>query len=318
MKRNLSIFFIFLLLIFSCSRLFKKEAPPPGEVSEAAEIVAENYVSDAIDYYQAKKYQKAIEGWKKALKIISQDAEVNNFVGLAYHRTGKLDSAIVYFKEAVKLDTGYHQAWNNLGYMYFLKSDYPQALSNFDRALKINPNYEQARLNRIKTDQILQGKLSIQAFEIVEKTAKIDSLELQIANYRKALQIDSNYVDAWNNLGVAYFYYSNLDSAVICLRKALDKNPDYPPAHNNVAYILDILGEHDKAIAHYQKAIQLRPNYVIALSNLVDTYVHKQDYDSAREILDALRETNSENYLVRERVDDYQELLYGIMPGGDQ
>lgn len=310
MKRNLSILFALIFMIFSCS-LFTKKKVPPEEPSEAAEIVAENYVSDAIDYYQAQKYEEAIQGWKKALKIIPQDAEIHNFVGLAYHRLGKLDSAIVYFKNAVRFDNEYQQAWNNIGYMYFLKSEYKLALENFDQALRINPNYEQARLNRMKTAQILEGKLNIQAFEIVEKTVQIDSLELKIANYRKALEIDSNYVDAWNNLGVAYFYYSNLDSAVICLKKALDKNPDYPPAHNNVAYILDVLGEYDKAVAHYQKAVQLRPNYIIALANLVDTYVHKEDYDSAREILDALEQANAENYLVRERMTDYQELLYG-------
>jgi protein O-GlcNAc transferase len=310
MIRNLSVLLILILLILSCSLVTRKKAPPE-EPSEAAEIVAENYVSDAIDFYQAQKYEEAIRGWQKALKIIPQDAEIHNFVGLAYHRLGKLDSAIVYFKNAVRLDNEYHQAWNNIGYMYFLKSEYRLALENFDQALHFNPNYEQARLNRMKTAQILEGKLNIQAFEIVEKTVQIDSLELKITNYRKALEIDSNYVDAWNNLGVAYFYFSNLDSAVICLKKALDKNPDYPPAHNNVAYILDVLGEYDKAIAHYQRAVELRPNYIIALANLVDTYVHKEDYDSAREILDALKQANAENYLVRERMTDYQELLYG-------
>jgi protein O-GlcNAc transferase len=317
MKRDYGIIFIIIILMISCSRIFKKkETRPPEEAPEAVEIVAENYVSDAIDYYQADKYKEAIQRWKKALKLIPDDAEVHNFVGLAYHRSGELDSAITYFNIAVKKNPDYHQAWNNLGYMYFLKSEYRNALTYFDSALKINPNYEQARLNRSKTAEILEGKLSLQAFEIVEKTAKIDSLELQIMNYRKALEIDSNYVEAWNNLGVAYFYYSNLDSAVICLKKALDKNPDYPPAHNNVAYILDVLGEYDKAIAHYQKAIILKPNYIIAMANLVDSYVHKEDFFSAKEILDTLYQTNSQNYLVRERYEEYQELLYGKTPEG--
>jgi tetratricopeptide (TPR) repeat protein len=184
--------------------------------------------------------------------------------------------------------------------------------------LKANPNYSQARLNRQKTAQILDGKLNVQAFELVEKTIEMDSLELQIKNYRKALEIDSNYVDAWNNLGVSYYYYGNLDSAVICLKKTLDKKPDYPPAHNNVAYILDALKEYDKAIAHYQRAIELKPNYIIALANLVDTYVNKKDYESAKEILTALREKHPNNYLVRERVKNYQELLYGNLPEGEK
>ncbi len=315
MIKKFLLFSVVLLLLVNCAGIFKKEKPQPRET---AQDVAENYVGDAIDYYQAQKYREAIRGWKRALEIIPDDAEVNNFVGLAYHRLGKLDSAIIYFEKAVEIDTLYHQAWNNLGYMHFLRGEYKQALGFFDQALRVNPFYEQARLNRTKTAEIVDGKLKIQAFELVEKTTRMDNLDLQIANYRRALEIDSNYVDAWNNLGVSYYYYGNLDSAVICFKKALDKKPDYPPAHNNVAYLLDALGDYDQAVVHYQRAIQLRLNYVIALANLVDTYVHKKDYESARTILDSLRQIDPQNYLVRERIEDYRELLYGNTPQGGE
>jgi Flp pilus assembly protein TadD len=318
MIKKIVIFSISLLLLSSCSRLFKKEQPEPPDVKESPEVIAENYVSDAIDFYQASRYREAISGWNKALKIIPNDSEVHNFVGLAYHRVGELDSAIISFETAVEILPSYYQAWNNLGYMHFLKGNYEKALGYFDEALRVNPNYEQARLNRVKTAEILEGKLEIMAFELVEETNKTDSLELQILNYRKALEIDSNYVDAWNNLGVSYYYYGNLDSAVLCLKKALDKNPDYPPAHNNVAYILDAMGEYEQAIAHYQKAILLRPNYIVAMANLVDSYVHNKDLESAKIILESMRKSNPNNELVRERIEDYQELFWGNMPEGGE
>ena len=318
MMKKIVIFAIAVMLLSSCSRLFKKDQPEPPGVKETPEVIAENYVSDAIDYYQAARYREAIAGWKKALNIIPNDSEIHNFMGLAYHRIGELDSAITSFETAVEITPSYHQAWNNLGYMHFLQGSYEKALGFFDEALRVNPNYEQARLNRVKTAEILEGKLKIQAFELVEKSSDSDSLELQILNYRKALEIDSNYVDAWNNLGVSYFYYGNMDSAVISLKKALDKNPDYPPAHNNVAYILDAMGEYDQAIAHYQKAITLRPGYLVAMANLVDTYVHKKDLESAKIILETLRKSNPNHYLVRERIEDYQELFWGNMPEGGE
>lgn len=315
MTKNLFLLMFILIFFAGCGIFIKKEKPSP---EESPELIAENYVSDAIDYYQAEKYREAIDGWKRALEIIPDDAEVHNFTGLAYHRSGKLDSAIIYFERAVEIDTLYNQAWNNLGYMHFLQGEYEDALDYFDQALRVNPFYEQARLNRMKTAEILDGKLNVRAFELVEKTSKTDSLELRIMNYRRALEIDSNYVDAWNNLGVSYFYYGNLDSAVICFRRALDKKPDYPPGHNNVGYLLDTMGEYDQAIAHYQRAIELKPGYIIAMANLVDTYVHKKDYESARTVLDALRKIEPEHYLVKERIEDYQEILYGSMPKGEQ
>lgn len=305
-------FFLVLLFLAGCSRLVKKEpAPSPAEEAKARMMLAENYVGDGIDFYKSEKYGQAVKKWNRALEIIPRDAEVYNFVGLAYHKKGDLDSAIIAFKKAVRLDSGYYQAWNNLGFMNFLKSNYKTALKYFDRSLEANPQYVQAALNRQKTMDILTGDLKLKVFELVEKTSKMDSLQLQIHNYRKALALDSNYVDAWNNLGVAYYYYGNIDSAVYCLKRALDINPEYPPAHNNVAYMLDAMGEYDKAIAHYQKAIQLRPFYVTALANLVDSYVHKKDYDSARKILDALQTGSPNHSLVRQRVEEYQEILYG-------
>ena len=89
MMKKIVIFAIVVILLSSCSRFFKKDQPEPPEVKETPEVIAENYVSDAIDYYQAARYHEAIVGWKKALQIIPNDAEIHNFMGLAYHRTGE-------------------------------------------------------------------------------------------------------------------------------------------------------------------------------------------------------------------------------------
>ncbi len=302
--------FLLSFIIFACSKKVTKVSPVlEGEIIEADEIRAENLVSDGIDYYKSNEFHKAVTVWKKALKIIPDDAEVNNFVGLAYYKLGKLDSAIIYYKKAVELNPVYYQAWNNLGYMYFLKSDYLEALKYFNKALEANPYYDQAILNRDKTKEIVDGKLSMMAFELFEETTKLDSLEIQIRNYRRILKIDSNYVDAWNNLGVAYYYFGNVDSAVYCIKKALDKNPDYAPAHNNAAYILDGLGKYNEAIAYYQKAIKLRPNYIVAMANLVDSYMHKKDYESAKRILEVLRRLQPDSILVRQRMEEFHQLL---------
>ncbi len=308
MKSRYLIFALaFYFLFIGCTHLFKRKPPELSEEEKA--ILAENYVSDGIDFYQAKQYPQAIQKWKKALQYIPDDAEVYNFVGLAYHRSGKLDSAIYYFSRAVEKDTAYYQAWNNLGYMYFLQGKYPQALKYFNKALEVNPNYHQAKLNRDKTRDILNGRLKISAWEIFEDAAHKDSLELQIQLYKKALAIDSNYVDAWNNLGVAYFYYGETDSALYCLRKALQKNPQHPQAHNNLGYILDTLGQYDKAISHFKAALKINPGSVAPWLNLIDAYVHQKNYQAARLYLMAVRKEIPDHPLVKERIKEYGKLL---------
>jgi tetratricopeptide (TPR) repeat protein len=215
---------------------------------------------------------------------------------------GHLDSSITEYKKAVELNPDYHQALNNAGYIYFLKGEYKTALQYFDRALKANPSYQQAILNRKKCIDIMEGNLKIAAFELFENANKIDSLELKIQNYKNALKIDSNYVDAWNNLGVAYHYYGYIDSAIYCLKKALEINPEHPQVNNNIAYLLSAAGEYDAAIYHYQKAILAKPDYVIAMVNLGDTYYDKKDYDSAKTMWEAALKLYPDDPMIKEKL----------------
>lgn len=297
---KISSYFFLLIFIISGCGIFVKKEPPMTEAE--MEVLGENYVTTGIDYFREKEFDTAIREWKKALEYIPEDAEVHNFLGIAYHRAGHLDSSIISYKKAVHLNPTYHQALNNAGYIYFLKGDYETALSYFDRALEVDPAYEQAVLNRQKTIEIMEGKLNISAFELFENAHSIDSLELKIHNYRKALEVDSNYVDAWNNLGVAYHYYGYIDSAVYCLDKALSINPRHPQVNNNIAFLLDASGEYEAAVYHYQKAILAKPDYAVAMVNLGDTYYNMKDYDSAQTVWEAALKLQPDDPLIRKKL----------------
>jgi Tfp pilus assembly protein PilF len=299
MLKIYSYFFLLVFILSGCGVFVKKK---PSMTKEEMQIVAENYVSTGTDYFGKNEFRKAIEEWKKALEYIPNDAEVHNFLGIAYHRVGHLDSSIMEYKNAVELDPNYYQALNNTGYIYFLKGEYKTALQYFDLAIKANPSYQQAILNRQKCKDIMEGNLKIAAFELFQNANKIDSLELKIQNYKNALKIDSNYVDAWNNLGVAYHYYGYIDSALYCLKKALEINPEHPQVNNNIAFLLDAAGEYDAAIYHYQKAILAKPDYVVAMVNLGDTYYNMKDYDSAQTMWKAALKISPNDPFIEEKI----------------
>ncbi len=299
MNKIYSCLFLLIFILSGCG-IFVKKKPPLTRAE--MEILAENYVSTGIDYFEQKEFHKAIDEWQKALEYIPEDAEVHNFLGIAYHRVGYLDSSITEYKKAVELDPNYHQAINNTGYIYFLKGDYKTALQHFDKALEVNPTYEQAKLNRQKCIEIMEGGLKIAAFELFENAESLDSLELKIQNYRKALAIDSNYVDAWNNLGVTYHYYGYIDSAVYCLEKALSINPQHPQVNNNIAFLLDNTGEYRAAVYHYQKAILAKPDYVVAMVNLGDTYYNMADYDSAQTMWETALKLNPNDPWIQKKL----------------
>ncbi len=286
MRYFIIVLFIALFLLDCGGSSRKKPAPGPVPETVSPEAKAEEFVQEGIRNFKDQQFPRAVKNWQNALKLIPEDSEVHNFLGIGYHRLGLLDSAIAEYKLAINLKNDYYQAYNNLGYIYFLKGQYPIALKNFQKALDIRPDYAQARLNYEKCREIMAGRLPLKAFELVETASRLDSLPQKIAIYRRALVVDSNYADAWNNLAVAYYYYGNPDSAVFCLKKALNKNPDHPEVLNNIGFILDDNGDYKSAIAYYQKAIRIKPDYVVAMGNLGDAYLHIGDMRSARIILE--------------------------------
>jgi len=279
-------------LMYSCA-WFKTEPREHLTEEEKAEklreeemrlAMADNLVSDGINYYQLGKDSLAVEAWRQSLEFNPYDAEVHNFIGIALHRLGALEKARNDFDMAVKLKADYYQAYNNIGYMHFLLGNYDEALSAFKSALDIEPQYEPAQKNKRLAESVLAGNLSKRAFEIAEKTSQEYDTEKQIEGYRKVLAIDSTYAMAQNNIAVAYYYEGSIDSAYIHLKKALELNRNYPEALNNLGYLYKIDRNYELAIQLFLKTLSLKPRYVSAMNNLAETYVLNNEPENARRV----------------------------------
>ena len=68
----------------------------------------------------------------------------------------------------------------------------------------------------------------------------------------KALAIKPDYVEAHNNLGLAFKELGKLDEAMASYHKALAIKPDYAEVHNNLGIALQALGRLDEAIQSYE------------------------------------------------------------------
>ena len=104
-----------------------------------------------------------------------------------------------------------------------------------------------------------------------------------IENYRKALQINPNFAEALNNLGIALAAKGRFDEAIENYRKALQINPNFSDALNNLGIALAAKGRFDEAIENYRKAIQINPNFAEALNNLGIALAAKGRFDEAIE-----------------------------------
>jgi Flp pilus assembly protein TadD len=309
-RRLLASFVVLLLLLMGCNqKMVKPEAdevvPPeiqPKEVTETPVEKGETLIMKGVSLIEENKTEEALKTWKKALGFLNGDAELLNWLGVGYHKLGKYDSAKIYYEQAIAADQNHYQAYNNLGYTYFVEKNYHKAQENFEKALAINPYFEQASLNNKTCNKIIDGELTFKALELFEKAAAEDSLQIKLTYYKNAVTLDPSYVEAFNNMGVAFYYMGNVDSSIIYLNKAIEVRPDYPEANNNLGFILSQLGLDDKAVPLYLTALSIKTNYVVAMINLSDSYIRLKQYENADKILESAQKLSPENMMIRKRV----------------
>ena len=92
-----------------------------------------------------------------------------------------------------------------------------------------------------------------------------------IVSYKKALEINPNDADTFNNLGIAFDEHERLDDAIQSYRQALSIQPDLAEAHNNLGHTLCKLHYYKDAVKAYEKVLALKPNLDYVIGNLVNT-----------------------------------------------
>ena len=86
--------------------------------------------------------------------------------------------------------------------------------------------------------------------------------------YNKILEINPNYVSAYNNLGIISKSLGDAEKAIDYFKKTIEIKPDFIDAHNNLGVVLQGMNEKQKAKECYEKAIEINPNYSEAHCNL--------------------------------------------------
>ena len=97
---------------------------------------------------------------------------------------------------------------------------------------------------------------------------KLGLFEEAVKNYKKTLKLKPDFSLAYNNLGVVLKSLNKLDEALLTSKKAIELDPKFADAHNNIGAILQDLGNYEEAYKFYKKAIKLKSSYSDAYYNL--------------------------------------------------
>ena len=95
---------------------------------------------------------------------------------------------------------------------------------------------------------------------------------IAIDRYKKALDLDKNFLPAINNLANSYKSIGNFEEAESLYNKAINSKPDYFQAINNYANLKALVFDYVAAIELYKKALKIKENDINILFSLANAY----------------------------------------------
>ena len=93
-----------------------------------------------------------------------------------------------------------------------------------------------------------------------------------IEYYDRAIAVEPNFAEVYNNKGNALREVGEVKEAVKIIQRAIKLNPTYVEAYYNLGLVYQKSGDNERAIKNYTKSIALKPTYIDAHFNLARAY----------------------------------------------
>jgi tetratricopeptide (TPR) repeat protein len=203
---------------------------------------------DIGHYYNSlKKYDKAVENFKKAREYAAGAAKAEASCGLgnALCYNGQHSKAIKEFKNALSVDNDYAGAYNGWGNALYYLGKYEKAVEKYERAIKIKPDYADAysgKGNALKSLKKYNGA---------------------IAAYQKAIDFDPENAFAYYFWGNILYSKKRYQAAIDKYEAAIRINPDFAYAHNDLGVVLLKKRKYRRAVEECREAIKLDPGLAL-------------------------------------------------------
>mgnify|MGYP003651536122 CR=1 FL=1 len=261
------------ILLFSCTENVKQEEKKNDKVEVDSLTAYKNSEFEIIntqlksDPNNPNLYIKRAQLYKRynevpfAIEDIDRAIKVDSLIPEFYLLKAEMQKEIDLYADAKRtldkcllIDNNNVQARIELGWMAFIIQNYEQAIEYADAALKRNMYAAEA--------YYLKGMV----FYEKQDTARA------ISSFITAVEQESNYYEAYIQLGVLHFNQDN-DLAKGYIKNALRIKPESPEALYHYGLWSQEHGDYNEAIETYHKIIAIKP-YREALFNL--GYIHQE------------------------------------------
>ncbi|MDP8263150.1 MAG: tetratricopeptide repeat protein [Candidatus Ancaeobacter aquaticus] len=241
----------------------RPDAPDRKKVQEWIASIERNldvsYYNKGVDFYNQGKYDEALESYLQALELSPDYVDAMRGVGLTLVKQKNYSDALDIFLEAYEIDPDDPEINYCLGVIYpIVKKDTKKGEYHYKRYLELNPEAEDRQMveewiesfnKSIYIDYYNQG------VELYDRGDYQDAIE----KYRKALELNPDYFDAYRGLGLVYIKLKQYDDAFKSFLIAYELSPEDPEVNYCLGVCYPIMGDKDKGAWHYKKYLELSP-----------------------------------------------------------
>jgi tetratricopeptide (TPR) repeat protein len=257
------------------------------------------FIKHAIDAYNAEDFENAFLYFEKILEVKEMDVfkgEIDTTIifnaAITAQRIENYDKAIEYYKQTVAYNYGEGETIALLAECYKVKGDTVTYLSTLKEGFEKYPE-NQNILGAIINYYLLEAENAEEAFKYLALARENDpnnpqfySAEAHLydktgdketakAKYKKAIEIDPNFFEAYYNLGVLYF---NEGVELTDVANKITDNKKYEVAKK----VAD--DKFIEALPYIEKSHELKPEDTSIMSTLKTLYYRLKMNDKYEEI----------------------------------
>ncbi len=231
----------------------------------------------AMTFERNKVYVDDDTLWTDVVRKYPVSARANGNYGNMLVRLGRAGEALPYLEKAVALHPSRGDHYNNLGHAYAKTGDYEKAVYYYEQAAgrKVSredifyTNYCQALMKLGRFDEAMEAGRRLLAADPGSTAGLVimgnvhfarDNLAAAEECFKKALEIDGENPEAWNNRGnIKAREGGKLDVALDYYKKAAALAPGNADIQDNVARLLSQLGRWQEAIPYFEAELAAGP-----------------------------------------------------------
>ncbi len=220
-------------------------------------------------HYAYKKLVTQMAGFRQALRLNPDSAEMHHALGTTLHALGRVDEAVGHYRQALERKSDFAVVHYNLAVALNSRGEPDAAIRHFLRAVDIEPDLGDAH------------------YQLGIALASRDKLDEAIEHLRQALRLNPERAEIHNSLGLALNINGQVEEALEHLRQASRLKPEWLPPTLELAWILathpdPVIREPAEAVRLGERAAALsRRGDPVVLDVLAAAYAAAGQFDLA-------------------------------------